>query len=122
MNNIIIPFFQFKSRILNIDKIFEIDGIEFKVISVYPHYLTAKVSSITSIVCNNYYSFTTPIINATFLTIRKRELESNEYISNQIKNTPYPSQKAIIEGLNCRINTYDLVVRNCSPSYGIINN
>ena len=122
MNNIIIPFFQYKSRILNIDKIFEIDGIEFKVISVYPHYLTAKVSSITSIVCNKYYSFTTPIINATFLTIRKRELESNEYISNQIKNTPYPSQKAIIEGLNCRINTYDLVVRNCSPSYGIITN
>ena len=122
MNNIIIPFFQYKSRILNIDKIFEIDGVEFKVISVYPHYLTAKVSSITSIVCNNYYSFTTPIINATFLTIRKRELESNEYISNQIIITPYPSQKSIIEGHNCRINTYDLVVRNCSPSYGIITN
>ena len=122
MNNIIVPYFQYKSRILNIDKIFEIDGIEFKVISVFPHYLTAKVSSRTSIVCNNYYSFTTPIINATFLTIRKRELESNEYISNQIKNTPYPSQKSIIEGLNCRINTYDLVVRNCSPKYGIINN
>ena len=37
-------------------------------------------------------------------------------------NTPFPSQKSIIEGLNCRINTYDLVVRNCSPKYGIINN
>ena len=122
MNNIIIPFFQYKSRILNIDKIFEIDGIEFKVISVSPHYLTAKVSSRTSIVCNNYYSFTTPIVNATFLTIRKRELETNENISNQIKNTPYPSQKSIIEGLNCRINTYDLVVRNCLPKYGIITN
>lgn len=122
MNNIIIPFFQYKSRILNIDKIFEIDGIEFKVISVFPHYLTAKVSSSTSIVCNNYYSFTTPIINATFLTIRKRELETNEFISNKIINTPFPTQKSIIEGLNCRINTYDLVVRNCSPKYGIITN
>jgi hypothetical protein len=120
MNNIIIPFFQYKSRILNIDKIFEIDGVEFKVMTVYPHYLTAKVSSSTSIVCNNYYSFTTPITNATFLTIRKRELESNEYISNQIINTPYPTQKSIIEGHNCRINTYDLVVRNCSPSFGVI--
>ena len=122
MNNIIIPFFQYKSRNLNKDKIFEIDGIEFKAISVYPHYLTAKVSSQTSIVCNNYYSFTIPIINATFLTIRKRELETNEFISNKIINTPYPTQKSIIEGLNCRINTYDLVVRNCSPSYGIITN
>ena len=122
MNNLIIPFFQFKSRIINIDKIFEIDGVEFKVISVYPHYLTAKVSSRTSIVCNNYYSYTTNIENATFLTIRKRELESNDFISNQIINTPFPTQKAIIEGLNCRINTYDLVVRNCSPKYGIITN
>lgn len=122
MNNIIIPFFQYKSRIINIDKIFEIDGIEFKVISVSPHYLTAKVSSRTSIVCNNYYSFTTPIQNATFLTIRKRDLETNEYIANQIINTPFPTQKSIIEGLNCRINTYDLVVRNSSPKYGIITN
>ena len=122
MNNIIIPFFQYKSRVLNINKIFEIDGIEFKVISVYPHYLTGKVSSKTSIVCNNYYSCIEPIINVTFLTIRKRELENNEYISNQIINTPYPSQKSIIEGLICRINTYDLVVRNCSPNYGIITN
>ena len=122
INNIIIPFFQYKSRILNIDKIFEIDGIEFKVISVYPHYLTGNVSSKTSIVCNNYYSCTKPILNVTFLTLRKRELENNEYISNQIINTPYPTQKAIIEGLICRINTYDLVVRNCSPNYGIITN
>ena len=122
INNIIIPFFQYKSRIVNIDKIFEIDGIEFKVISVYPHYLTAKVTSRTSIVCNDYYSFTTPITDATFLTIRKRELETNDFISNKIMNTPFPSQKSIIEGLNCRINTYDLVVRNCSPKYGIINN
>ena len=122
MNNIIIPFFQYKSRILNIDKIFEIDGVEFKVISVYPHYLTAKVSSRTSIVCNNYYSYTNPIENVTFLTIRRRELESNEFISNQIINTPFPTQKSIIEGLNCRINTYDLVVRNCSPKYGILTN
>jgi hypothetical protein len=122
INNIIIPFFQYKSRIVNIDKIFEIDGIEFKVISAYPHYLTAKVTSKTSIVCNDYYSFTSPIISATFLTIKKRELESNDYISNQIMNTPFPVQKAIIEGFNCRINTYDLVVRNCSPKYGIITN
>ena len=122
MNSIIIPFFQYKSRILNIDKIFEIDGIEFKVISVYPHYLSAKITSKTSIVCNDYYSFTTPIINATFLTIRKRDSESSEFISNKIINTPFPSQKSIIEGLNCRINTYDLIVRNCSPKYGIINN
>jgi hypothetical protein len=107
---------------LNIDKIFEIDGLEFKVISVDPHYLSGKVTSKTSIVCNDYYSFTTPIINATFLTIRKRDSESNEFISNKIINTPFPSQKSIIEGLNCRINTYDLVVRNCSPKYGIINN
>ena len=122
INNIIIPFFQYKSRIVNIDKIFEIDGVEFKVISVNPHYLTAKVSSRTSIVCNNYYSYTTPIQNVTFLTIRKRELETNEDIANKIINTPFPTQKAIIEGLNCRINTYDLVVRNCSPKYGIITN
>ena len=122
INNIILPFFQYKSRIVNIDKIFEIDGIEFKVISAYPHYLTAKVTSKTSIVCNDYYSFTSPIINVTFLTIRKRELESNDYISNQIMNTPFPVQKSIIEGFNCRINTYDLVVRNCSPKYGIITN
>ena len=122
MNNIIIPFFQYKSRIVNIDKVFEIDGVEFKVISVNPHFLTAKVSSRTSIVCNDYYSFTTPIQNATFLTIKKRELETNEYIANKIINTPFPTQKAIIEGLNCRINTYDLVVRNCSPKCGIITN
>ena len=122
MNNIIIPFFQYKSRILNLNRIFEIDGIEFKVISVNPHYLTAKVSSKTSIVCNNYYSLITPIENATFLTIRKRELESNDYISNKIINTPYPSQKSINEGLNCRINTYDLIIRNCSPKFGIITN
>ena len=122
MNNIIIPFFQYKSRIVNIDKIFEIDGVEFKVISVYPHYLTAKVSSRTSIVCNDYYSLTTPLLNVTFLTIRKRDLETNEYIANQIINTPFPTQKSIIEGINCRINTYDLVVRNCTPKYGIITN
>ena len=122
MNNIIIPFFQYKSRIVNKDKIFEIDGVEFKVISVNPHYLSGKVSSGTSIVCNDYYSFTTPILNATFLTIKKRELETSDYIANKIINTPFPTQKSIIEGLNCRINTYDLVVRNCSPKYGIITN
>ena len=122
MNNVIIPFFQYKSRNLNKDKIFEIDGIEFKVVSVNPNYLSAKVTSKTSISCNNYYSCTTHIQNVTFLTHQKRELESNEYISNNIMNTPFPIQKVINEGLNCRINTYDLFVRNSEPKFGIITN
>ena len=122
MNNVIIPFFQYKSRNLNKDKIFEIDGIEFKVVSVNPNYLSAKVTSKTSISCNNYYSCTTHIQNVTFLTHQKRELESSEYIANNIKNTPFPIQKVINEGLNCRINTYDLFVRNSEPKFGIITN
>ena len=122
MNNIIIPFFQYKSRNLNKDKIFEIDGIEFKVISIYPNYLTGKVTSKTSISCNNYYSCSIHVENVTFLTHTKRELETNDYIANKIMNTPYPSQRVINEGLNCRINTYDLFVRNCQPKYGIITN
>lgn len=122
MNNIIIPFFQYKSRNLNKDKIFEIDGIEFKVISIYPNYLTGKVTSKTSISCNNYYSCSIHVENVTFLTHTKRELETNDYIANKIMNTPYPTQRVINEGLNCRINTYDLFVRNCQPKYGIITN
>lgn len=122
MNNIIIPFFQYKSRNLNKDKIFEIDGIEFKVISIYPNYLTGKVTSKTSISCNNYYSCSIHVENVTFLTHTKRELETNDYITNKIMNTPYPTQRVINEGLNCRINTYDLFVRNCQPKYGIITN
>ena len=122
MNNVIIPFFQYKSRNLNKDKIFEIDGIEFKVVSVNPNYLSAKVTSKTSISCNNYYSCTTHIQNVTFLTHQKRELESNENIANNIMNTPFPIQKVINEGLNCRINTYDLFVRNSEPKFGIITN
>ena len=122
MNNVIIPFFQFKSRILTKDKIFEIDGLEFKVVAIFPHYITAKVTSKTSIICNNFYSHTIPRNEVTFLTMKRRELESNDFIVNQIINTPYPSQKSIIEGLNCRINTYDLVVRNSTPKYGIITN
>ena len=122
MNNVIIPFFQYKSRNLNKDKIFEIDGIEFKVISVFPNYLAAKVTSKTSISCNNYYSCSIHIQNATFLTLRKRDFESNEFIANNIMNTPFPIQKVINEGLNCRINTYDLFVRNSEPKYGIITN
>ena len=122
MNNVIIPFFQYKSRNLNKDKIFEIDGIEFKVVSTYPNYLSAKVTSKTSISCNNYYSCTTHVENVTFLTHKKRELETNEFITNKIINTPYPSQKVINEGLNCRINSYDLFVRNCEPKFGIITN
>lgn len=122
MNNIIIPFFQYKSRNLNKDKIFEIDGIEFKVISIYPNYLTGKVTSKTSISCNNYYSCSIHVENVTFLTHTKRELETNGYIANKIMNTPYPTQRVINEGLNCRINTYDLFVRNCQPKYGIITN
>lgn len=122
MNNVIIPFFQYKSRNLNKDKIFEIDGIEFKVVSISPNYLTAKVTSKTSISCNNYYSCSTHVENVTFLTHSKRDLESNEYIANNIMDTPYPTQKVINEGLNCRINTYDLFVRNCEPKYGIITN
>ena len=122
MNNVVIPFFQYKSRNLNKDKIFEMDGIEFKVISVYPNYLTAKVTSKTSISCNNYYSCSTHIQNVTFLTLDRREFETNQYITNKIINTPFPSQKVINEGLNCRINTYDLFVRNCTPEFGIITN
>ena len=122
MNNVIIPFFQYKSRNLNKDKIFEIDGIEFKVVSIYPNYLTGKISSKTSISCNNYYSCTTHVENVTFLTHKKRELETDAYITNQIKETPFPIQKVINENLNCRINTYDLFVRNCEPKYGIITN
>lgn len=120
LNNIIIPFFQYKSRIVNKNKIFSLDGIEFKVVSIYPHYLTAKVTSKTAISCNNYYSYSRPINQATFITFKKRELEASEYIAQQIINTPYPIQLGIIEGINSRINTYDLVVRNCAPKYGII--
>ena len=98
------------------------DGIEFKVISVYPNYLTGKITSKTSISCNNYYSCTTHIQNVTFLTLNRKEFESNQHITNKIINTPFPTQKIIIEGLNCRINTYDLIVRNCEPKYGIITN
>ena len=122
MNIIILPFFQFKSRMLNKDKIFEIDGVEFKVISVFPHYLTGKISSKTSIICNNFYSHTIPINHITFLTLKKKENETNEHIANKIKNTPYPTQLCVIEGLECRINTYDLFVRNSNPKYGIITN
>ena len=122
MNNVIIPFFQYKSRNINKDKIFEIDGIEFKVMSTYPNYLIGKVTSKTSISCNNYYSCTTNIINATFLTLKRRDFESNEYIVNKIVETPFPTQKFIIEGTECRINTYDLFVRNCEPKYGVITN
>ena len=122
MNNVIIPFFQYKSRNLNKDKIFEIDCIEFKVICTYPNYLTAKVTSKTAICCNNYYSCSIHVENVTFLTHSKRELESNQHIINNIRETPYSTQKVINEGLNCRINTYDLFVRNCEPKYGIITN
>ena len=122
MNIIILPFFQFKSRMLNKDKIFVIDDVEFKVISVFPHYLTGKISSKTAIICNNFYSHTIPLNNVTLITLKKREFEANEYIISQIKNTPYPSQLCLIEGLECRINTYDLFVRNCNPKYGIITN
>ena len=122
MNNVIIPFFQYKSRNVNKDKIFEIDNIEFKVISIYPNYLIGKVTSKTSISCNNYYSCSNNIQNVTFLTLKKRDYETNEYIINRIRETPFPTQKSIIEGSICRINTYDLVVRNCEPKYGIITN
>ena len=122
MNNVIIPFFQYKSRNLNKDKIFEIDGIEFKVVCTYPNYLSAKVTSKTAICCNDYYSCTIHLENVTFLTHSRRESESNEHIIHNIMETPYSSQKVICEGLNCRINHYDLFVRNCEPKYGVITN
>ena len=56
------------------------DGIEFKVISVYPNYLTGKVTSKTSISCNNYYSCTTHIQNVTFLTLNRKEFESKREV------------------------------------------
>ena len=122
LNNIILPFFQFKSRLLHKGKIFLIGEYEFKVSSTCPNLLNGKVTSETLIRCNEYYSNIIPIKEATFITCKNYENETNEEIKEKIYLTPFQSQLSINNNSLTRINSYDLYIRNCSPSYGVINN
>ena len=122
MHNIILPFFQFKSRLLNKGKIFLIGNYEFKVLSTTPNYMSGKVSSETLIRCNQFYSNKIPITKAIIITNSKYENDSDNYIKQNIINTPYPSQLSILQNTLTRIHSYDLYIRNCTPSYGVINN
>lgn len=122
MHNIILPFFQFKSRLLNKGKIFLIGNYEFKVLSTTPNYMSGKVSSETLIRCNQFYSNIIPITKAFIITNTKYENDSDNYIKENIINTPYPSQLSILQNTLTRIHSYDLYIRNCIPSYGVINN
>jgi hypothetical protein len=122
INNIILPFFQFKSRIINKGKIFSIGEYEFKVSSTYPNLINGKVTSETLIRCNEYYSNIIPIKEATFITCKNYENESNEEIKEKIYLTPYKNQLSIYNNSLTRINSYDFFIRNCYPSFGVINN
>ena len=122
INNVILPFFQFKSRIINKGKIFSIGEYEFKVSSTYPNLINGKVTSETLIRCNEYYSNIIPIKEATFITCKNYENESNEEIKEKIYLTPYKNQLSIYNNSLTRINSYDFFIRNCYPSFGVINN
>ena len=122
INNIIIPFFQFKSRLLHKGKIFSIGEYEFKVISTTPNLISGKITSLTLIRCHEFYSNIIPIKEVNIITCKKYDNLNIEDIKNKIYNTPYLSQLCILNNYLTRINSIDLFIRKCSPNFGIINN
>ena len=122
IHNVIIPFFQFKSRLLHKGKIFNIGEYEFKVFSTIPNLISGKISSNTLIRCNEFYSNIIPIKEAFIITCKNYENKTINEIKDKIYSTPYKSQLSILNNSLTRINSIDLFIRNCSPNYGVINN
>ena len=122
INNILIPFFQFKSRLLHKGKIFSIGEYEFKVISTTPNLISGKITSFTLIRCNDFYSNIIPIKKVDIITCQKYDNYTIEELKDKIYNTPYKSQLNILNNYLTRINKIDLYIRNCEPNCGIINN
>ncbi len=122
IHNVIIPFFQFKSRLLHKGKIFNIGEYEFKVFSTFPNLISGKISSNTLIRCNEFYSNIIPIKEAFIITCKNYENKTINEIKDKIYSTPYKSQLSILNNSLTRINSIDLFIRKCSPNYGIINN
>ena len=96
IHNIIIPFFQFKSRLLHKGKIFNIGEYEFKVFSTFPNLISGKISSNTLIRCNEFYSNIIPIKEAFIITCKNYENKTINEIKDKIYSTPYKSQLSII--------------------------
>jgi ribosomal protein S27E len=122
MHNVIIPFFQFKSRLLHKGKIFKIGDYEFKVSSTTPNLISGKITSLTLIRCNEFYSNLIPIKEANIITCKKYENKTIQELKEKIYSTPYKSQLSISNNTLTRINSIDIFIRNCVPNYGVINN
>jgi hypothetical protein len=122
INNVLIPFFQFKSRLLHKGKIFTIGEYEFKVISTTPNLISGKITSLTLIRCNEFYSNLIPIKEANIITCKKYENKTIQELKEKIYSTPYKSQLSILNNTLTRINSIDIFIRNCNPNYGVINN
>ena len=87
MHNVIIPFFQFKSRLLHKGKIFKIGDYEFKVSSTTPNLISGKITSLTLIRCNEFYSNLIPIKEANIITCKKYENKTIQELKEKIYST-----------------------------------